>query len=181
MRASALLLALLLLPATAATDQNDPRLDGLFERLQRVEDQALAADLTRSIWRIWRASDNALVETVMERGASALAADRLARAEGYFDRAVEMAPDYAEGWNQRATVRYLRGDFAGSAADIRRTLLLEPRHFGALSGLGLVYMELGRDAAALEAFRRALEVNPHLSGARENIEMLQRRRREGDA
>lgn len=182
LRAVALVtLTSLLAPIAAIADQTDARLDDLFTRLQAVEDESTAAELTRRIWTLWRASDNALVETAMERGARALAANRLVRAERWFDQVVEMAPEYAEGWNQRATVRYLRGNYAQSAADIRRTLMLEPRHFGALSGLGLVYMELGQDAAALDAFRRALRLNPHLSGVRENIERLEKRRRQGDA
>lgn len=180
-RIPALLLAALLLAPAAAADQTDPRLDPLFARLRAVEDPVVAAELTRRIWRIWRASGNALVDTVMDQGSRALANDRLLRAERYFDQVVAMAPDYAEGWNQRATVRYLRGRFAASAADIRRVLLLEPRHFGALAGLGLVYMELGRDAAAAEAFRAALAVNPHLDGARRNLERLQRRADGGNA
>lgn len=182
LRATVVLAAsLLLLPATAAADQNDPRLDELFERLHQVDNEAVAAQVTRRIWQIWRESGNAVVDQIMEQGSQAMAANRLVRAERHFDQVVRMAPDYAEGWNQRATVRYLRGKFAASAADIRRTLLLEPRHFGALSGLGLVYMELGRDGAALDAFRRALALNPHLSGVRENIERLQQRMGEGDA
>lgn len=182
LRAIALVLLSTLLPLqSGSADQNDPRLDELFARLQTVEDESMAAELTRDIWRLWRSSDNALVEEAMERGTRALAANRLVRAERWFDQVVEMSPDFAEGWNQRATVRYLRGRLAESAADIRRTLLLEPRHFGALAGLGLVYMELEREAAALDAFRRALAVNPHLSGARENLELLERRRREGNA
>jgi len=181
-RAPALLLLALLLPWGPATaDQSDPRLDVLFERLHALDNEAVAAEVTRRIWQIWRAHDNALVEEVMERGARALSSNRLSRAERYFDQVVQMAPAYAEGWNQRATVRYLRGRFAQSAADIRRTLILEPRHFGALSGLGLVYMELGRDGAARDAFRRALAINPHLAGARQNLELLKRRRGEGDA
>lgn len=179
-------IALVLLPVflhapSAGADQTDPKLEGLFERLQAVEDKDAAATLTRRIWRLWHKSDNALVEEAMERGTEALAARRLVRAERWFDQVVDMSPEYAEGWNQRATVRYLRGRYSESAADIHRTLLLEPRHFGALSGLGLVYMELGQDDAALKAFERALAVNPHLSGARENIELLRQRRREGNA
>lgn len=175
------LLSALLSSTSAVADQTDPRLDELFARLQTIENENTAAEVTRRIWELWRASDNALVEAAMERGARALVANRLVRAEHWFDQVIDMSPEYAEGWNQRATVRYLRGRYAESAADIRRTLILEPRHFGALSGLGLVYMELGREAAALEAFRRALAVNPHLSGVRENIELLEQRRREGDA
>lgn len=181
LRAIALVLVSILLLQPASADQNDPRLDELFARLQTVEDETAAAEITSHIWRLWRESRNAMVEEAMERGSRAIAANRLVRAERWFDQVIDMSPDFAEGWNQRATVRYLRGRHAESAADIRRTLLLEPRHFGALAGLGLVYMELGRDAAALDAFRRALAVNPHLSGARENIELLEQRRRESNA
>lgn len=174
-----LLVALLLPPAVA--DQTDARLDGLFARLQATDDAQEGERITRRIWALWRAAPDDDVATAMERGARALAAGDHAGAERVYTRVVARAPDYAEGWNKRATARYLRGDHAGSAADIRRTLVLEPRHFGALSGLGLVYMALGRERAALEAFRRALAVNPHLEGVRRNIEIVRERLRAGDA
>lgn len=176
-----LLAALLLSPPPLAADQTDPRLDDLFAQLQAVDTAAQGERLTRRIWTLWRATEDAEVAAAMERGARALAAGDPARAERVYAGVVARAPDYAEGWNKRATARYLRGDHAGSAADIRRTLVLEPRHFGALSGLGQVYMELGRERAALEAFRRALALNPHLEGVRRNIEIVRERLRAGDA
>ena len=166
--------------AGARADQNDPRLDRLFARLQEVEAPATGQRLTRRIWELWRASSDPLVEAAMNRGAEALTANRPVRAERYYTRVTELAPDYAEGWNKRATARYLQGRHAASAADIRRTLALEPRHFGALAGLGLVYVEIGRQRAAIDAFERALAINPHLSGTRRNLEMVRERLRAGE-
>jgi len=175
------LLFVLAAAAPAAADQDDPRLDDLFARLQATESPAEVERLTRRIWTLWRAHERAAVSQAMDQALAALAADRLARTEARLDRVVEMAPDYAEGWNQRATVRFLRGRFAESAADIRRVLELEPRHFGALEGLGLIYMEMGLPDAALSAFERALAVNPHLPGAHERSRMLRRERELGDS
>jgi tetratricopeptide (TPR) repeat protein len=98
----------------------------------------------------------------------------LPAALGKFDQIVKIAPGFAEGWNKRATVHYLLGDFAGSLHDIERTLKLEPRHFGALSGRGLVLLELDQQAGALEAFESALEVHPKLPGASHNAKALRR-------
>ncbi|MFQ5902310.1 MAG: tetratricopeptide repeat protein [Candidatus Binatia bacterium] len=94
-----------------------------------------------------------------------------------FNKVVEADPDFAEGWNKRATVYYLMGEFVASVRDIERTLTLEPRHFGALSGLGLIYLALGEDRLALEAFEAALKVNPHLPGAQAHAEEVRWRLR----
>jgi tetratricopeptide (TPR) repeat protein len=97
-----------------------------------------------------------------------------ARALEYFDRLVEHAPGFAEGWNKRATVYYLMENYEASVLDIERTLELEPRHFGALSGLGMIYDAIGEPAAALRSFEAAVAINPHLDGARQRIEALRR-------
>lgn len=180
-RIPGLLLAALLLAPPLAADQTDPRLDDLFARLQATDSARQGERIGRRIWALWRATADGEVDAAMERGARALAAGDHAAAERVYAGVVQRAPNYAEGWNKRATARYLRGDLAGSAADIRRTLVLEPRHFGALSGLGLVYMELGRNRAALEALRAALAVNPHLEGVRRNIAIVRARLGAGDA
>ncbi|MGH6892472.1 MAG: tetratricopeptide repeat protein, partial [Dongiaceae bacterium] len=89
-----------------------------------------------------------------------------------FDKMIEVAPDFSEGWNKRATVLYLIGEYGRSRADVAKTLELEPRHFGALSGLGLIYIAEGDDEKALEAFRRALTVNPTMPGPQRWVEEL---------
>ena len=93
----------------------------------------------------------------------------------YFDRMVRAAPDFAEAWNKRATVHYLMGNFDASVADIRRTLALEPRHFGALSGRGLVFIEMDEEELALDSFDAALAIHPNLPGAGNNAKFLRKR------
>jgi tetratricopeptide (TPR) repeat protein len=98
---------------------------------------------------------------------------KLAEAEALFSRVIERNPDFAEGWNKRATVRYLRNDFAGSIGDCRETLARNRNHFGAASGQGLCHMALGEFREAAVAFRRALEIHPHLQTVRDNLELAQ--------
>jgi tetratricopeptide (TPR) repeat protein len=86
---------------------------------------------------------------------------------------VRLDPNFAEGWNKRATVYYMMGDFDASVADIQKTLTLEPRHFGALSGLGLIYDALDKPAAAVKVWQKALEINPHMQSIRHRIEEIQ--------
>ncbi len=167
-------------PPGARADQNDPALDALFERLRAVEDRAEGERITNRIWRLWRENDDPDLAAAMEQGIVALRSDRHAEAERRFSAVIEAEPDYAEAWNKRATVRYLRGRYATAAADIRRTLALEPRHFGALAGLGLVYMQLERYRAAIESFERALEINPWLDGTRRNLEIARERLQAGN-
>ena len=90
----------------------------------------------------------------------------------HFDKAVHLDPQFAEGWNKRATVYYLMGDFDTSVADIQKTLVLEPRHFGALSGLGMIYDDLDKPAAAVKVWQKALEINPHMQSIRHRIEEI---------
>ncbi len=165
-------------PLPAAADQDAPELDTLFDRLEAVEDTERAEPITRKIWEHWRAIDDPEAAAALEQGIAALHAGRHGPAEAYFDQVIAAAPDFAEGWNKRATARYLGGKLADAAADIRRTLQLEPRHFGALSGLGLVYMQLERYRAAITAFERALAINPHLAGTRRNLAIARERLRE---
>ena len=88
------------------------------------------------------------------------------------DAVIRLRPDYIEGWNRRATLYYLKGDYARSLQDIQQVLAREPRHFGALAGLGTILQEIGEDKAALEAFRRALAVDPHLEGIADKVNAL---------
>ena len=148
------------------------RLDRLFAQLKAAPVDADTEGLTDQIWRIWVASGRRDVDDLMTEGTRSLNLGDLPKALDRFDKIVERMPKFAEGWNKRATVYYLMGDFTNSVTDIEHTLKLEPRHFGALSGLGLIYMNLGKDQAALRAFRKTLEINPHLPAIRERADEL---------
>ena len=157
-----------------AADQLDRRLDGLFDQLQTTSSEAEAAIAQQQIWQIWIESDDAQVTRLMSAGIQAMAAQQFAVALATFDRMVRQAPDFAEGWNKRATVHYLMENYPASVHDIERTLELEPRHFGALSGLGLIYDAIEEPAAALRSFEAAVAINPHLYGTRQRIDALRK-------
>jgi tetratricopeptide (TPR) repeat protein len=161
----------------AVGDQQDGRLDMLFERLRVTSSEVEARTAEQQIWQIWSESEDPLVNRLMRDGVQAMAAEELAVALDYFNRMVELAPDFAEGWNKRATVYYLLGNYRASVLDIERTLELEPRHFGALSGLGLIYDTIDEPAAALRSFEAAVTINPHLESTRQRIDVLRRQLR----
>lgn len=176
--AAALAVGLVLAPIGAApafAAQNDPRLDELFTRLKATDDQAEAERLTGAIWSIWNHSGRGVVDAQMREGQWYMRLGILRSALDDFSTAVAWAPDFAEAWHKRATVRFLMGDYPASIADLRRTLDLEPRHFGALAGLGLIYLKLDEERAALKALEKALEINPHLPGTREKVQELHER------
>ena len=110
----------------------------------------------------------------MGDGVRAMSAGRLRQALKIFDEIVLKAPEFAEGWNKRATVHYFLRQYEQSANDVRQTLLLEPRHFGATAGLGLIFLSLDYPKSALEAFEKALELNPHLVGPKMQIQRLEK-------
>ncbi|MCC7273141.1 MAG: tetratricopeptide repeat protein [Alphaproteobacteria bacterium] len=156
-----LVLCCLLLAGAARADQTDERLDGLFARL-RAPDAAEAGTVEATIWRVWAITRTEEAILPFRRGVAAMEEGRLPEALAAFDDVVAKAPEFAEGWNKRATVLYLLRRYDESAADVARTLALEPRHFGALAGLGLIRRAQDRDAEALAAFERGLAVNPHM-------------------
>ena len=171
----------LLLPLTVAwtdaarSDQTDPRLDELFVHLQDVETSTQARLIEQLIWGVWLESESPTLQLLMGRVVAAMGERDLRTALELLHSIVAIAPDYAEGWNKRATVYYLLGRYEESLADVERTLALEPRHFGALSGLGLIYSQLKDDASALDAYERALKVNPHLDQAKSEVKRLRRK------
>jgi tetratricopeptide (TPR) repeat protein len=154
-------------------DQTDAHLAPLFAQLKDAADRDAAATIEADIWAIWGQSGNQQAGVLLAEGENLLAAGDATEALAVFDRLVALAPKFAEGWNKRATVLYLLGRYADSEADIARVLALEPRHFGALSGLGLCEARRDRLPEAVAAFQRALEVDPNLAGARESIRNLQ--------
>jgi tetratricopeptide (TPR) repeat protein len=160
---------LLLAYAPANADQTDPKLDKLFAALQTSLSNANAASLEREIWAIWtRYPDNQAINRQMDRAIKMMNAGRLDDAEAMFSAIISRKPAFAEAWNKRATVRFFRGDDAGSANDILQVIKLEPRHFGALSGLGMIKVRAGDLQGALQAYRAAQRINPFLP----NIEVI---------
>jgi len=154
-------------------DQNDGRLDGLFARLHAAG-PAESMRVEGEIWQIWTQSDDGAVRGLMSDGLAAMQRGDYRHALAKFDQMVVVAPGFSEGWNKRATVHYLLGNYGQSLSDIAKTLELEPRHFGALSGRGLVYVKLEDERRALDAFEAALAVHPHLAGAATNAEQLRK-------
>jgi tetratricopeptide (TPR) repeat protein len=169
----ALLLGPLLAGGPAWADQTDARLAPLFAQLKDAADRDTAAPIEAEIWEIWGQSGNQQADALLADGESLLADADATGALTVFDRLVVLAPNFAEGWNKRATALYVLVRYVDSEADIARVLALEPRHFGALSGLGLCEAQRDRLREAVAAFQRALVVDPNLAGARDSIRHLQ--------
>jgi len=159
----------------AAADQNDPGLGPLIAALGSAPTAEAAQPIEARIWAIWGRSGDQTVDTLMAEGIARLEQGEPDFALELFDRVVQLAPDFAEGWNKRATTLYAMGQFEKSIKDIDKVLALEPRHFGALSGLGLCDVRLGKDREALAAFELAAAVDPNLPGVKANIEALKKR------
>lgn len=164
----------LLAGAQANADQNDPRLEELFKQLQAATSVAEAAPTEDLIWQIWIEHEDAGIRNLMLLGIQQMNANNLEGALATYDRLVAAAPDFAEAWNKRATIHWLLGDYEASEADIVKVLQLEPFHFGALSGRGLVLLSQGKFMEARNAFSRALEVHPNMPSVRANLEEITR-------
>lgn len=172
---------LIALPVLAFADQTDNRLDDLFATLQSDGSVAVQQETIVSIWTIWYQTDNQQIDTLMQEGEQAVRSGELKKAEGIFTQIIEKSPDFSEGWNRRATVRYNLQDYAGSLEDIKQTLALEPRHFGAIWGKGMI-LGLQRDfAGAIDAFKQMLQVAPYSDDAKQRIELLEKEIRKNTA
>ena len=135
------------------------------------DDSVMAATAEAELWRLWCCSQNLEAERLFRAGVEAMQWLRLDEAEDFFTRVIELAPDFAEGWNKRATVRYLAKNFVESITDCRETVARNPNHFGAFSGQGLCHMFLGQHDEAIVCFRKALEIHPHLEAVRHNLSL----------
>jgi tetratricopeptide (TPR) repeat protein len=151
-----------------------PALDALFRTLRETRDPAEAQRVERAIWQRWMESGDARVDAQLLSGVQAMARRDHRAALAVFDAIVAAAPGFAEGWNKRATVHWLLGDHAASLRDIDRTLALEPRHFGALSGLALIHEAHGRIFEALDALERIARIHPRLPDLAARIASLER-------
>lgn len=133
----------------------------------------LVRDLAEgSMWQVWSRSGDSTIDRLFAAGVDQMNARQGEQAVDTFSEIIRRRPDFAEGWNKRATVYYLLGEYQKSLADCDEVMKRNPYHFGALSGYGMIYMQLDQPAIALEYFERALRVNPNLESTRQTIEIL---------
>jgi tetratricopeptide (TPR) repeat protein len=147
-------------------------LDRLFEALKIAPDDESAKYIENRIWAIWLASGSDTANLLMGRVKTAMEAKDFALAIRLLNAIIDMRPDFIEAWNRRATLYYMKKDFTRAIGDIREVLAREPRHFGALAGLGIILQEFGDDKRALDAFRRALAIHPHLERVPDMVKRL---------
>jgi tetratricopeptide (TPR) repeat protein len=174
MIARVLFLFLLLMPVrvVAAEGEPSPRtvlLDELLGQLAASKTPEEGKPIERAIENVWLASGSPSIDLLMARGMDALREGDHDRAYFYFDEVVTLAPGFAEGWDKRAAIHYIREDYGDALRDIENVLRLEPRHFGALAGLGVILEELGDRKGALDAYRRALALNPWIENLPERM------------
>ena len=160
----------------AYADQNDPRLDQLFADLQTPLSTNAVEEVEAKIWAYWTSfPGDKIVKNTMTKATQLMQSGRLQSAERIFSRIIDRAPDFAEAWNKRATVRLMMGDYDGSVNEIATVLQLEPRHFGALSGLGMIHMRAGNWKNALKSYEAAFTIHPYLNNIGTLIDNLTQR------
>lgn len=162
---------------TAASEESvrpeaQDRLDKLFSELKRARAEKAAQAIASRIWQQWFRSGSASIDLMMQWSNEAVKARKFAVAMDFLDQVVTLAPDFAEGWNRRATLHFMMNNYAKSMADIQKTLELEPRHFGALAGMGMIMKNTGRKKLALEAYERVLAVYPMMRSAQQEVQEL---------
>lgn len=196
----ALLLAALMAVPVAASAQGDPRvipppkaqkklpeapsklpkvpadrargLDFLFGALKAAPDEDSARHVEARIWALWLQTPSDTAALLMVRAKAAIDAQNIDVAMKLLDAVIKIRPDYVEAWNRRATLYYLKSDYVRSLEDFQQVLVREPRHFGALVGLGTIMQDIGDDKRALDAFRKALAVDPYLEKIPEAVKQL---------
>src|SRR5258707_1825339 len=146
--------------------------DFLFGALKAAPDEASAKHVEARIWALWMQTPSDTAALLMARAKAAMDAKQMEVALKLLDAVVKLRPEYVEAWNRRATLYYMQNDYTHSLEDIEQVLSREPRHFGALAGLGMIMQDLGDDKRALDAFRKALAVNPHLERVPELVKTL---------
>jgi tetratricopeptide (TPR) repeat protein len=162
-------------PAQVPKPQQGDRarnLEFLLGALKVAPDEASAKAIEDRIWALWQASGSDTVDLLMARVKQASEAGNYDLALRLLDAIIEIRPEFVEAWNRRATIFFLKKDYSDSLSDIEHVLAKEPRHFGALAGLGTILEEVGDEKHALEAYRKALAIHPHLKGVEEHVKVL---------
>ena len=160
------------LPSVGRGDKTR-NLDFLFGALKAAPDDVTAKAIEERIWAVWTVSRSDTANLLMTRVKTAIEAKDLDLAIKLLDSIVKVKSDYVEAWNRRATIYYMKKDYGRALADIREVLKREPRHFGALAGLGLIMQDVGDNKHALEVYRRALELYPRMERIPDLVKTLQ--------
>ena len=166
------LIVFLFFASSLKADQNDARLEDLFEILYTTASDIQINEVTSSIWDIWHETNDPSIEADFYRGLESMRTGDLLTAVAFFTRVIDKNPNFAEGWNKRATVYYMLGKFDASMMDIHETLKLEPRHFGAMDGMGLIFIHLEQFDKAIDIYNQMLKIFPNNSFTKQKKEML---------
>jgi tetratricopeptide (TPR) repeat protein len=160
---------------STAQEIREESLDRLFASLRKSSGERAAKATEEKIWELWSRSDSATAEVLLGQAIVAMNASENAASLEILDRIVAAYPTYAEAWNRRATLHFMLGNYETSLSDIEKVLDLEPRHFGALAGRGMIYQRQGKWSAALSAFKEALSMNPNMAGVKNAVQELSKR------
>ena len=159
-------------PSATEPETDAARLDRLFSELKREHNERAAERIAKRIWDAWYKSGSASIDLMMQWSNEAVTKQKFDVALDFLDQVITLQPDYAEGWNRRATVHFLMKHYGKSMADIEHTLELEPRHFGALSGMAQIMKDTGRKELAMRAWERVLEIYPMMREAQNEYSSL---------
>jgi len=158
----------------AAAPDREMLLETLFQRLEQAETPERAKAVAQNIERVWRSSGSASIDLLLARSLALISAEDYKLAQVILDTVVIAAPDFAEGWSQRAMVHFQKREFRAALDDLRRALAIEPKHFRAMQGVAVILNEFGEKERALQAYRRVLDLYPLKKEAREAVEELKR-------
>jgi tetratricopeptide (TPR) repeat protein len=159
-------------------EMREETLDRLFASLHKASDEQAAKATEEKIWELWSRSDSPTAEVLLGQAVVAMGDSENAASLEILDRVIAAYPSYAEAWNKRATLQFMLGNYDASLRDIDKVLDLEPRHFGALAGRGMIYQRQEKWGPALDAFREALKMNPNMLGVKNAIQELEKRERD---
>jgi tetratricopeptide (TPR) repeat protein len=157
---------------TTPAENAENQLDTLFSQLKRERNERAAERIAGQIWKEWSESGSASIDLMMKWAQDAIEKQKYDVALDFLDEVITLEPNYAEGWNRRATLHFLMSNYAKSMSDIDHTLALEPRHFGALSGMAQIMKSTGRKELALKAYQQVLEIYPMMRDAQNEVATL---------
>jgi tetratricopeptide (TPR) repeat protein len=169
---------LMMTPHYLYADQNNPRLNELFLELKNILNPSKASTLEKKIWDIWLKNPRPELSYKLKEGTQAMQTQDFEKALEYFSELTLEAPEFAEAWNKRATVLFMMGRSKESLIDVERTLKLEPRHFGALSGKGLILMQFQDWSGAIKAFQDGLKIHPFMKASKKHLEYVIKKQKE---